>query len=85
MVVSLYVQPRASRSELVGWHDGALKVALKAPPVDGKANVELVRLLAHVAGISKRRVRLLSGHGSRRKRVLLEGVLLEHLEETLPG
>jgi uncharacterized protein YggU (UPF0235/DUF167 family) len=42
--IPVHAQPRASRSEVVGEHDGALKVRLAAPPVDGEANRELVRL-----------------------------------------
>jgi uncharacterized protein len=70
----LTVQPRASRTRIVGEHGDCLRVQLAAPPVDGEANAALVSLLAKQLGIAKRQVRLLSGDTARRKRVLLEGV-----------
>lgn len=68
------VQPRASRSEIVGEHGGALRVRLSAPPVDGAANEALVALLAEALGVPRRAVRVLSGHASRGKTVEVEGV-----------
>lgn len=68
------VQPRASRTKVVGEHDGRLKVALAAPPVDGEANAALVEFLAGAVGVRRAQVRLLDGETSRRKRVLISGV-----------
>jgi len=68
------VQPRASRSEIVGVHGDALKVRLSAPPVDGAANEALVELIAEVLGVSRRAVRIVSGETSRSKAVEVEGV-----------
>lgn len=62
-------QPRASRTEVVGEHDGTLKVRLAAPPVDGAANDELVRFIAKRLGVAPSRVRLLSGDTGRTKLV----------------
>ena len=70
----MVVQPRASRSRVVGEHDGLLKIQLAAPPVDGEANAELIELLARLLGVPKRQVRLVAGDTSRRKRVRIEGV-----------
>jgi uncharacterized protein (TIGR00251 family) len=61
------VQPRASRDRIVGVHDGALKVALTAPPVEGAANAALVKLLAKSLGIAKGDVELVRGDTSRDK------------------
>jgi Uncharacterized conserved protein len=44
MLLSVHIIPNASRSEIVGWHEGALKIRLAAPPVEGKANEELCRI-----------------------------------------
>lgn len=55
------VAPRASREAIVGEHDGALKVALTAPPVDGAANAALVALIAGALGVPKRAVTLVRG------------------------
>lgn len=66
--------PRASRDALLGEHDGAVKIALTAPPVDGAANAALVAFLAKQLGVAKRDVRLAHGHASRRKVVEVVGV-----------
>ena len=68
------VQPRASRSELAGVLGDALRVRLAAPPVDGAANEALVALLADVLGVTRRAVRIVTGHGSRSKVVEVDGL-----------
>ena len=72
--LSLVIQPRASRSRVVGEHDGRLKVQIAAPPVEGEANAELVELLSELLGVPRRQVELLSGETGRRKRVRVLGV-----------
>jgi uncharacterized protein (TIGR00251 family) len=67
MRVTVHVKPRSSRSLVLGVKDGRLEVALHAPPVDGAANAELLRLLAVHFGVAKRSVRLVSGESSRTK------------------
>jgi len=71
--VRVHVQPRASRSEIVGLHGEALKVRLQAPPVDGAANESLVALLADRLGVPKRAVRVVGGATSRSKTVEIQG------------
>jgi uncharacterized protein (TIGR00251 family) len=71
--ISIHVQPRASRSEIVGLHGAALKVRLQAPPVDGAANEALVTLLAERLGVARRAVRVVAGASSRAKTVEVEG------------
>ena len=71
--VSVHVQPRASRSEIIGQHGTALKVRLQAPPVDGAANEALVQLLAESLGVSQRSVRVVTGATSRTKTVEVDG------------
>lgn len=68
------VQPRASRSGIVGEHGGALKVRLSAPPVDGAANEALVELLAEAFGVPRRAVRVITGLAARGKTVEVDGV-----------
>ena len=80
--VGVHVQPRASRSEIVGVHGAALKVRLQAPPVDGAANEALVRLLADRLGVSWRSVRVVAGATSRAKTVEIEGTT-EHAVRAL--
>jgi uncharacterized protein (TIGR00251 family) len=73
-VLELLVQPRASRSRVVGEHDGRLKIQLAAPPVDGEANAALVAFLAEALGVKRADVALLAGETGRRKRVRIAGV-----------
>jgi len=71
VVLRLHVQPKASKSLVVGLYDGCLKIAIAAPPVDGKANSEVEKFLATILGVPKRAVVLKSGAQSRRKQVVV--------------
>jgi uncharacterized protein len=71
LVLDLHVQPGAKRSEFAGKHGERLKVRLAAPPVDGKANAELIDFLAAQYGVPKRNVSIESGLSSRQKRVAI--------------
>jgi len=71
-VLTLHVQPGASRTGIAGVHGGALKLRLAAPPVDGKANAELLRFLAEAFGVPLRQVTLVRGAASRRKTVRVQ-------------
>lgn len=71
---TLRVQPRARRDSLAGLHDGALKVAVRAPPVDGAANTAVVALLAKRLGVRKADVTIVAGASGRSKRVEVRGV-----------
>ena len=75
----VHVQPRASRSEIVGLHGDALKIRLTAPPADGVANDALVALLADVLGIARAAVRIVSGETSRGKIVEVDGANVENV------
>lgn len=55
LVLRLYIQPKASRDSLVGLHGDELKVAITAPPVDGRANAHLVKYLAKQFRVAKSR------------------------------
>jgi uncharacterized protein (TIGR00251 family) len=70
------VQPRASRTKVVGEHDGRLKIALAAPPVDGEANAALIEFLSDALSVRKADVQLVDGETSRRKRLVIRGVTL---------
>lgn len=71
--LSVLVQPRASRTKVVGEHDGRIKIALAAPPVDGEANAALIEFLADLFDVRKADVTLLDGDTSRRKRLSVRG------------
>jgi uncharacterized protein (TIGR00251 family) len=68
------LQPRARRDEVAGERGGAVLIRVTAPPVDGKANDALCRLVAKAAGIAPSRVRVTRGHTSRDKVLAVEGV-----------
>lgn len=68
------VVPRASKSEIVGEHDGALKVRITAPPVEGAANAELIRLLAKSFDVARSSVSIVGGESSKKKRIRIENL-----------
>jgi uncharacterized protein (TIGR00251 family) len=74
VVLALLVQPRASRTRVIGEHDGRLKLQLAAPPVDGEANAALVEFLAGALHVRKGEVAVLRGETGRRKSVRVAGV-----------
>jgi uncharacterized protein (TIGR00251 family) len=80
LAVPVLVEPGAGRDRLYGEHDGRLKLSVSAPPERGKANRAVCALLAHELGLRKSQVRVLSGHKSRRKEVLIERVRRDALE-----
>jgi uncharacterized protein (TIGR00251 family) len=79
VVVAVRVQPRASRDEVVGEMDGALKVRLQAPAVENRANEALCEYLAALLKMPKSAVRILSGDRSRIKRLEIRGVTKQQL------
>jgi uncharacterized protein (TIGR00251 family) len=70
--VRVRLQPRAGRTGLFGLRDGALLARVSAPPVDGKANDALCRLIAEAAGVPPSRVAVVRGHAARLKVVRVE-------------
>jgi uncharacterized protein (TIGR00251 family) len=74
VILLVRVQPRAGKDEIAGEMGGALKVRLRAPAVEGRANEALVEYLAELLKTSRSAVRLLSGDRSRTKRVEIHGV-----------
>ena len=69
LILSLRIQPKASRDEWVGPHGDNCKVRITAPPVDGKANAHLLQFVAKTCGVAKSQVSLVSGETARNKRV----------------
>jgi len=77
--------PKSSKSEIVGEHDGALKIKINAPPVDGAANAELIKVLARRFKISKSAVEITSGQTSKRKQVRINGITRAALLNLIGG
>jgi uncharacterized protein (TIGR00251 family) len=89
VTLAVRAQPGAKKTAIVGvYGEGAgaqLKVAVQAPPVDGKANLALIAFLAETFGIAKNKVELVGGELSRSKVFLLRGVSLEQAETKIPS
>lgn len=79
--IHLLVQPRASRTEVVGLLGDALKIRVAAPPVDGAANEAIIRFFADRLDVSRSRVRLMKGASGRRKVLEVDGIGLEALSK----
>lgn len=77
------VVPRASRSQIAGEHDGALRVRVASPPVEGAANEELVRMLAKELNVPSRAIEITGGHTSKLKQVRVTGIKMSALESLL--
>lgn len=67
----VHVQPRSSRDEVVGLHGGAVKVRVKAPPIEGAANAALIELLGRWLDVPRQAVRIESGRGKHQKLVVI--------------
>lgn len=79
----VHAKPRAKKSRIAEIREGAAVVALAAPPVDGAANEELVRLLARVLEIPKRSVEIVRGETSQKKLVAVHGLTEGEVRERL--
>ncbi|MDX6385212.1 MAG: uncharacterized protein QOK48_2785 [Blastocatellia bacterium] len=73
LTFAVRIIPRASRSEIAGEYNGALRIRIAAPPVDGAANRELVRLLAKSFKLPQNAIEIVSGAGSKNKIVHVSG------------
>lgn len=82
-VIAVWVQPRASKNAVCGLQGEELKLRLTSPPVDGAANKLCCEYLAKVLGCPKRCVSLLSGHKSRHKRLVAQGVSCDEARQRL--
>ena len=83
LTFAVRVAPRASRSEISGEHDGALRVRIAAPPVDGAANRELTRVIARVLKVPQKAVEIIAGTSSRNKTIRVQGVDGDTLERLI--
>ncbi len=79
----VFAKPRASRSRVLGVREGALEVALAAPPVDGAANQELLATLARALNVPKRQLELMRGDTSKHKLVRVQGLAAGEVRERL--
>ncbi len=78
-IITVHVQPNASRNKIVSFKDCILRVKITAPPVDGKANRELVDFLSRLIGLRKSDIRINRGENSRNKVVTISGIERDRL------
>ncbi len=83
VTIKVFVAPRSSANKVMGEHNGAIKVALTAPPVEGAANRALVEFLAKLLGVPRSAVSLISGETSRQKTVRVRDLSIEQAQEKL--
>jgi uncharacterized protein len=79
ITLDILVQPRASRAKIGPMHDGRLKIAVTAPPVDGEANAAVIDLIARRLGIARGDVEVIAGASSRRKTVRIANATAEQI------
>ncbi|MGH7256128.1 MAG: DUF167 domain-containing protein [Nitrospirales bacterium] len=84
-ILTVHVQPNASKTEFAGLHGDALKIRVAAPPVEGAANERLRAFLADRLGLPTRSVHIASGGSSRRKRILLRGMTPDQVRALVEG
>jgi len=78
VIVNLYVQPGAKRTEVVGFHGDELKIRLTSQPIDGRANDALLKFVAKTFDVPRRNVALIRGGKSRHKKLQLRAAKLNH-------
>ena len=74
LIFNVRVVPRASKSEIVGDLDGALKVRIASPPVNGAANAELIKVLSKKLNVAKNAVEIVGGQTSKQKLIRISGI-----------
>ncbi len=79
VTLTLTIQANAHKSEIIGLYNDTLKIKIKAPPVDGKANKEIISFLSEKLGITQKNIEILKGDKNKNKIVLLMGESLQSL------
>ena len=72
-ILEVYIKPNAKKTGIEGLHNGRIKIKIVSPPEKGKANKELIGLVSKITGISKSRIRIISGITSNYKNILISG------------
>ena len=81
--LAIRVQPRAKRTEVAGERGGAVVIRVSAPPVDGRANAAVTRLIAERLSVPRSAVEIVRGHGSRDKQVRVDGMSADQIRAAL--
>lgn len=81
--MALYVQPGAAKSEISGEFNDRLKLRIKAPPVDGKANKAVIEFLAQLFGVAKGQIQIYRGTTGRNKTIQISGISIDRVVELI--
>ncbi len=81
--ITVFAQPKAAKNEVIGPHNGAVKIKITAPPIEGRANEAIIEFLSELFKIPKRSIQLYRGGTSRNKIFELEGVTVEEARAVL--
>lgn len=82
-LLRLYVQPRAAKTRVSGVYDGKLKLSIASPPIDGKANKEVIGFLAKTLGIAKKDLFLKTGANARYKVIAINCLSKEKVQTAI--
>lgn len=85
LLLKLFVQPKASRNEIAGLHNGALKLRLTTPPIEGRANKAVIAFVAKLLHLPKSSVSIKSGLQNRNKEILILGCEEKKARQILLG
>ncbi|PQJ90103.1 DUF167 family protein YggU [Aliivibrio sifiae] len=87
LILRLYLQPKASRDQIVGIHGEELKIAITAPPVDGKANAHLIKYFSKLFKVAKGKITVEKGELNRHKQVRIHSpeIIPEAIKQLLPS
>ncbi len=85
ITIAVRVTPRAGRDEVVGWQESEMRVRLRAPPLEGRANEALRHLLAKRLGVPVASIEIVGGATARHKRVRIEGLTADEVRVRLAG
>lgn len=84
-ILDILVSPKSSRSEIVMQDDEIVKVYLKSPPVDDKANIECIRLFSNRLRIAKTRIQIIKGKKTKKKRIIIQGLSDKEVIRSIKG
>lgn len=82
-IIEVHAQPQARKNEIVGLYNDRLKIKIKSPPVDGKANDTLIEFLANLLEINRSSVQLIKGDSARQKQIRILGLSIDEIEKRL--
>jgi len=72
--IQVQIQPGSSKDQIISLHNGRLKIKISAPPVDGKANQNLIEFIAKALGVSKSKIEIVKGRTSKLKTLKISGI-----------